>query len=212
MPKEEFIACKTIDEVLKTAFAGWSFKGFTFPTENGDGLAGEKCISKAKQLFLRRRKPDLSWKADPDDTVGLLSAHIYFTANCALVKKSTRTLTLNILKFHMTVRRSKSQKLIDKAGASIMTAKEAIHYNRNSSWAGREENLKELVRVLESDIPGQMPFTAAEVVDFLENSLGYDKAWMVTAAGQLVDEAGRHLAQRTGLPVTVEADESVTGH
>jgi hypothetical protein len=209
MAKADYIGL-TGKELLAKAFAGWSFSGFDFPRQGvADGCTGEKCISKAVQFFLRRAHNG-SWQAAAQDTIGLISGHLYFKASSGEIKESTKSLKVSLKEFHLTVRRSKSQLLIDDAGASIMTSEESIHINRNTDW-GRTKNIDALVKALENDLKGVPPFTRDELLAFLKEYRKYTTAHMKGLADELKVEAPKHLQAQVGVPVEVESDVSITG-
>lgn len=210
MAKADYIGLKS-DALLAKAFAGWEFNGFEFPRAGvADGCTGEKCISRAVQYYLRRRAGNGSWQASPDDAVGLLSGHLYFKASCGEVKDSTLSVKLKLKEFHLTMRRTKSQLLIDHSGSSIMTSGESIHINRNTEW-GRTKNIDALVLALASDLPGVQAFTRAELLAFLTEYRRYTKAHMTILADELMVEAPKHLQAQLGVTVNVEGDSSLTG-
>lgn len=211
MPKEAYIGLDT-DAVLAKVFADWKFKNFTFPgKDEPDGCVGKKCISKAYKIVLRRRAPDNTWKAYPDKTQGLLSGHLYFKASCGMVKKSTQRMKLTVHELHFTVRRSKSQFLIDDAGPSSLTSAESIHINRNTSW-GREQNLKALARALANDLPSLDPaFTAEEISLFLTDCLKATQDTMKTLATEFEDAVVKRFQTSVGVDVELEGDASITG-
>jgi hypothetical protein len=210
MAKADYIGLKG-NELLAKAFAGWSFNGFDFPKADvADGCTGEKCISRAVQFFLRRPAQNGSWHASPDDVIGLISGHLYFKASCGEIKQSTVSVKLALKEFHLTVRRTKGQLLIDDAGSSILTSEESIHINRNTDW-GRDANINNLVRALANDLQGVPPFTRAEVLAFLKEYRKYTTEHMAVLADELKVEAPKHLAAQVGVTVTVEPDASITG-
>lgn len=197
--------------LLAKAFAGWSFNGFDFPMKDvADGCTGEKCISQAVHYFLRRRAPNGTWQSSSDDVLGLLSGHLYFKATCGVIKKSSNTLRVVLKQFHFTIRRSKSQFLIDECGPSILTSKDSIHINRNTDW-GRDENIDKLVQALANDLPGAAAFTRAELLDFLTAYRNYTKQHMGLLADELAIEAQIHLQEQVGVTVTVDCDVSFAG-
>jgi hypothetical protein len=199
------------DALLAKAFADWSFMGFDFPKVGiADGCIGEKCISKAVQYYLRRKTANNTWQAAPDDTVGLLSGHLYFKASCGDVKDSTRTFNVALKEFHLTMRRSKSQLLIDDSGPSILTSDESIHINRNTEW-GRKKNLQNLVVKLASEIQAGTPFTEVEVIDFLTGYKRLTQERLGLIADELLVDARAHLEKQLGVPVTVTGDATFTG-
>lgn len=210
MAKADYIGLPT-EALLKKAFADWNYMGFTFPLEakQNDGVTGTKCISTGVKQFLRRRAPNGSWQAFSDDVVGLLSGHIYFTSESGTITEKHNTFKVKVLKFHMTVRRSKSQDGIDKLGPSILTSKESIHIGLSSDkgW-GRPDNLRGLVTALANDLPGQDPFKEEHLLDFLNNRLGWNKDRMRMLALGLCEDAAKHLTARMGVNVTVEGDAS----
>ncbi len=211
MAKADYLEL-TSQKILEKAFSGWEFAGFTFPKPGvADGLVGEKCISKAVQYFLRRQTAG-SWQSTGDDIIGLLSGHIYFTAECGVIKNSTSQFTIKLSKFHLTMRRSKCQVSIDNNGSSIITSKESIHINRNTNW-GRTENIDALVAGLGNDIQHDRPFTRDEVLDFLTLYRKYTSQYMATLSDELVAEVKKHLTtQLSPIVVTVDSDESIRGH
>jgi hypothetical protein len=210
MAKADFIGLKG-DDVLARAFSGWSFNGFEFPPPGiPDGCSGEKCISRAVHYFLRRRAPNGSWQASPDDVTGLISGHLYFKASCSEIKQSTVSMKLLLKEFHLTMRRSKSQLTIDKHGSSLDTSKESIHINRNTDW-GRTQNIDELAKSLANDLPGAPPFTRDEVLAFLKEFRNYTTQHMKLLADELFVEAPRHLQAQVGVLVEVQGDASITG-
>ncbi len=212
MALADYIGLKT-DALLAKAMAGWTHSGFTFPTaDQQDGCVGTKCISRAKQLYLRRQV-NATWATAPTDTKALLSAHLYFKVSCGEVKKSTKSFTINLNEFHLTVRRTKMQINIDKNGSSLITGDESIHINRNTAW-GREKGITNLVRELASDVPtGTAEFTGPELLAYLTGCEGYDQQWMTTVAGLLLPAVQNHLAApaQLGIPVTANGDATFQG-
>lgn len=210
MAKADYVGLNG-DDVLARAFAGWTFSGFSFPRAGvKDGCTGRKCISRAVQYYLRRKAPNGTWQASPDDVVGLLSGHLYFKASCSGIKESSVTLNVGLKEFHLTMRRTKTQLLIDENDPSQTTSEESIHINANTDW-GREKNIVGLVRALASDLPGVPAFTRAELLAFLTEYRKYTRQHMQILAAELLNEVGSHLATETGLIVKVEGDASFNG-
>jgi hypothetical protein len=234
MPNKDYFGLSS-SELLEKAFAGWSFNGFEFPAlpqgrfadrddekQQGkakakddaknrgatDGCTGDKCISKASKYYLRRRHNN-QWQAVDDETIGLLSAHLYFKASCGELKPSTKKVTLSLNEFHLTMRRSKSQFVIDANGPSILTSKESIHINRNTDW-GRSENIDALVNALANDLPADDRFTRAELLDYLAYKR-LTTALMTTLAVDLKIEAPKLLTAQLQVDVEVETDASIEG-
>ncbi len=210
MAKADYVGLKG-DELLAKAFAGWTFNGFEFPRAGlNDGCTGKKCISRAVQYYLRRKAPNGSWQASPDDAVGLLSGHLYFKASCSGIKESSVKLTVQLKEFHLTMRRTKTQLLIDENSSSLTTSEESIHINANTDW-GREKNINGLVRALATDLPGAPAFTRAELLAFLTEYRSYTRRHMQMLAAELVQDVTTHLAAETGLIVDVQGDASING-
>jgi hypothetical protein len=126
------------------------------------------------------------------------------------VKDSTRTFNVALKEFHLTMRRSKSQLLIDDSGPSILTSDESIHINRNTEW-GRKKNLQNLVVKLASEIQAGTPFTEVEVIDFLTGYKRLTQERLGLIADELLVDARAHLEKQLGVPVTVTGDATFTG-
>lgn len=210
MAKADYIDMRG-EDLLSKAFAGWSFCGFDFPEQGvKDGCTGEKCISKAVPYYLRRKAPNGSWQATPDDVVGLISGHLYFKVTAGEIKASSTSLTVKLKELHMTIRRTKSQLLIDHSGSSILTGDESIHINGNTQW-GRPKNIVNLVHALANEIRDVPAFTTKELLDFLTNYRGLTTERLKMLAAELLVDVQAHLASQTGVVVTVEGDASLVG-
>ena len=148
---------------------GMVLAGYRFPEagdKSGDGKLANNCISRHKALDLRKRGTDGSWSLTPETKQPLICAHLNMMVTPNQIRGKTPSLTLKLKLLHMTVRRFKTQKTIDKDGASKLTADSSIHVGPGQDW-GRRENLKALSHELSAI--DQMPFTEAEIVDYLVN-------------------------------------------
>lgn len=211
MAKADYVGLKG-DDLLAKAFARWEFNGFDFPAiGEANGCVGTKCISRASKLYLRRQTKNGTWSAAPEDSVGLLSAHLYFKASCGELKQSAGSFNVRLEEFHLTVRPAKTQLLIDAAGASILTGEKSIHINRNTDW-GRPDNIDALVAELAIQMPGSEPFTRPEMLLFLTSCRRFTKERMVTISDELMADAAAHLTKvLAGVGVTVDGDATFHG-
>ncbi len=198
--------------LLEKAFAGWSFRGFSFPRKDevNNGCTGSHCISKAEQLFLRRKSPNGGWQVAPYDVHGLISAHLNFKASCGALKKSSKDFQVAFQEFHLTIRRSKIQTRIDRSGPSILTSGESIHIGPNTPW-GRPENIVALVTALANEMPTGEDISGGDLLAFLMELKGYTNAKLKMMAAEFLEDAREHLQQQLGIVVRVNGDASFTG-
>jgi hypothetical protein len=188
-------------EFLRSILNGLFYDEYRFPVSGADGTIGPFTISKAQQLYLRK-KQDEKWSTELHDPLGLLAAHLNFKIDIGQLSSCVCDLNVKLSLLHLTVRRRKCQLTINDDGPSGETAKESIHMNRNNTWTSRPENLKALAEALETK--DNVKFSQEEIIDYLTKYEGLNQAYMVMAANELMANIEKTIHINAGGGVTVK--------
>lgn len=174
MPKSEAINLTDIrsdpNKFLKAVLDGLIYDGFRFPVSGVDGCVGTNCISK-------------SLVVSPPQLKARISFHLNFM--CTPGKYDGTKLNLKIDKFHLTARPLANQALINVAGPSLLTARESIHINRNTTW-GRPENLESFATSLGTSVSNAKALltqTEGYTQDYMRLAVNGLKQAITTTAG-----------------------------
>ena len=162
------------EQFLKAVFDGLFYDDFRFPTSGNDGCIGNCCISKGHVVII-------------PGTMKKVATHLNFT--CVPGGFTPGSLNLAITHFHLTARPAAGQTLINSAGASILTAADSIHINKNGDW-GRTPNIENLARVLN--------VTTAVLLHQLKAVEGYTTVYMNSAVRTMKQSIERCVGVNAG--------------